>query len=187
MTAQAERHEIGTGRDHAEAEMLRWFFDELLPRWDAAVVGTGNHRTVADLCAAPMFVATCDGVVRARDHAEVAGLLDMHITSLRMAGNDHVLTPDCRGDRLQPCRRGPRCHLVAPCRGRDRGPASRGASRDRPARRRLAGDHRAHHPDGSDLARPDLDTRPGARDRLTPGISRAAATRRPASDGRRLE
>ena len=101
MTAQAEHH-VGTTRDAAGAEMLRWFFDDLLPRWDAAVVGTEDPRTVAGLCATPMLVATCDGVVRARDHAEVAELLAMHITSLRTAGNDHVLAPDCRVTAYSP-------------------------------------------------------------------------------------
>lgn len=102
MTAQAERHAIGTTRDAAGAEMLRWFFDELLPRWDAAAAGTGDTSTLADLCAVPMVVATCDGVVRARDHAEVRGLLEMHIASLRTAGNDHVLAPDCRVTAYSP-------------------------------------------------------------------------------------
>ncbi|WP_299573752.1 hypothetical protein [uncultured Williamsia sp.] len=95
MTVQADRHETGMADDHREAEMLRWFFDEMLPRWDAAFAGSVGPQVIADLCATPMIVDTCDSLVRARDHADLTCLLGTLIESLRPAGVDHVLAPDC--------------------------------------------------------------------------------------------
>jgi len=100
MTTQAH-HGVGA-ETAAGAAMLRWFFDEVMPLWDAALIGDAGPEALADLCAAPMVVSTCDAVVQAPDRAAVARLLETHILSLRLADNDHVLLPDCRVTAYSP-------------------------------------------------------------------------------------
>lgn len=102
MTAQAHRHDIDAGTDGTEAEMVRWFFEVVLPRWDAAIAGSVRPAAIADLCAAPMVVATCDRIVRASDHADMTRIVAANVESLRPAGIDHVLAPDCRVTAYSP-------------------------------------------------------------------------------------
>ncbi|MGZ8178610.1 DUF6841 family protein [Williamsia sp. SKLECPSW1] len=93
-TASRTRNRAAT-----EAELLHWFFDEVLPRWDAIASGTSEHGDVGILTgfsAPSLLLATCDGNVRALAPHRVRRLVESQMLVMRIEDVSHILVPDSR-------------------------------------------------------------------------------------------